>query len=245
MAYNRQRNVKDGETLVKEGGGDVTKGFLFHGEDVNGKARVPQIETDGSLKTTPSPAPLPPIAGTSNRVRFFGGCFGSSGLIQAGDVSAQMNIDGSVTQKKFYVESQTDYDIHIMQILIVIVDGTPGISHDKFGSISALINGFNLEVYESGESTDIILNAKTNAQMISQAGFSNSFGTGAEAFELINWSNTEDAQIISMDFNKWIPFGLRLGRGTSDEIRAFVNDDLTSLTAFDIRLFGFKNYPEE
>lgn len=240
MAYQRQRNVEDGKTLVKEGGTNVTKGPLIHGEDKDGKARVLKISDDGSIDTNISQYPTTPDVGTENKVRFFSGYLGSSGLGQYSDPLINMDVDGSISPKTFFVGADPNYDIHITRIKILIIDNKE-ISNKRFGSMSKLSIGWDLEIFESGVSTKIISNAKTNGSIITQSDFTDVFGE--HAFELEKWDHNNDAFIVTMDLKRWIPSGFRIGRGTTDELRSVVNDNLTPLSKFYIKLFGFKNYP--
>lgn len=54
---------------------------------------------------------------------------------------------------------------------------------------------------------------------------------------------TADAQTIVFLISSYIPGGLRLGRGTTDKLRAVVRDDLTGLDEFTVRVLGYKHYP--
>jgi len=240
MAYNRQRNVEDGEVLVGEGNTGVTKGPLVHGEDTNGKARPLKVSDDGFLETNSSISP-PPVTGTPNRARFFGGYLGSSGVGLLSDSLVNMNVNGSVSPKTFYVGANPNYDIHITQIQIVIV-GNDNVKYRKFGSGSTLTNGWDLEIYESSVASQLISKAKTNGEIITQSGFSNPFGSESEVFILDDWGHHKSALVVSIEFSKWIPGGLRIGRGTTDQLRSIVNDNLTSTFNFYVKLFGFKNY---
>ncbi len=182
-------------------------------------------------------APDVPAVGTKNRLRYYSSLVGSTG---ADSGTTNMNVDGS-TPQEFYIAAHLDYDIRIMIIAAIIAD--TAIVHSKFGNIAALANGWDLKVTESGVDTFLINKAKTGGEAIAQAGFAHAFGDGATSFELTNWTGTEDAQSIVIPIHHVIPGGLRIGRGTKDRIVSIVNDNLTGLTEFTLRILGYRHYP--
>ena len=196
-----------------------------------------RLSDDGALYANVVSAP-PPAAGTSNRTQFLTGNLGSTGL---GFGTTNLNVDGSVTPQSFYVEAATDYDIHIQQINIIIIDGS--ISHSKFGAITALTNGFDIYATESGNQTYFIQNAKTGGEVIVQSGIGKPFGDAATAFIIPNFSGNSDGMIITIPVFQFVPDGLRIGRGTSDRLTAVVKDNLTGLDGLQVVVFGYKNYP--
>lgn len=181
--------------------------------------------------------PTLPVQGTSSRARFFSGLAGSTGVDSG---TTNQNVDGSATFQEFYLSSHPDYDIRIMAIVIVIADTL--VFHNNFGNISALTNGWDLKLIEAGEETFLINKAKTGGQAIAQAGFSHGYGDGATSFELLNWTGTEDAQTIVFPAHILVPDGIRIGRGTKDKLVSVVNDDLTGLTDFTVRVLGYRHY---
>lgn len=205
--------------------------------DGKGNGHKANIDKFGALSISTS-IPEIPVEGTPNRVRFYSAKFGTSGA-ESGTVNA--NVDGSVTAKEFYIESHADYDLHITEVTMIVADA--GVTHNGFGGLSALTNGIDLIVSEAGQSTYAIQAAKTGGQLIARSGFHRPFGSGADSWELTNWTATEDAQIVVMPFSEFIPTGLRIGRGTQDRISLWVRDNLTGLTEFTIRAFGYRLYP--
>ena len=201
--------------------------------------RKARVTHDGALVTAPqTPAALP--AGTPNPHQYLAGALGSTGL---GSGSINQNVDGSTTPQGFYIEAHSDYDIHIMQITIVVGDGS--VTHNKFGAISELTNGWDLLLTEAGVDTALITKAKTGGELILQSGLGRPFGAGADSFELTAYSGALDAQIVTIPIGQFIPNGLRIGRGTTDRLVATVNDDLTGLTDLSALVYGFKNIPAE
>ena len=48
---------------------------------------------------------------------------------------------------------------------------------------------------------------------------------------------------LRMDLAAVIPGGIRIGRGTLDKLQVVVNDDLTGLDLFTVRVIGYRHYP--
>jgi hypothetical protein len=109
--------------------------------------------------------------------------------------------------------------------------------------VAALANWWDLKICENGVLTSLIDAAKTWGQVIAQSGFANAYGDSATSFELTNWTGTTDAQTIYLPVWEIIPWWLRIWRGTKDRIISTVNDDLTWLTEFTVRLIWYRHYP--
>ena len=181
--------------------------------------------------------PVVPPQGQASKLRFYAGVLGSGG----GDTgTVNQNVDGSSTNQEFYVGAHEDYDIHIMQVTIVVAD--TAIVHSKFGNITALTNGWDLIAEEKNEETFLVKQAKTGGQLIAQSAFKAAYGADATSFELTNWTGTEDAQTCVFPIGDFIPGGFRIGRGTTDRLLAVVRDDLQGLTEFTVRAIGYKHY---
>lgn len=205
--------------------------------DGGGSKRSARVDTRQALVVAPT---IPDIQaqGTPNRYRYFNALLGSTG---ADSGTLNQAVDGSSTPQEFYVGASPDYDIRIMRVLIVIAD--TAVAHNNFGNVSSLSTGWDLHVEESGASTSIINKAKTGGQVIAQSGFGVGYGDGATSFELTNWTGTEDAQTIEVPVDAVLPGGIRLGRGTQDQIVSTVNDNITGLTEFYVRVLGYRHYP--
>lgn len=198
------------------------------------------VEATNALRVASALPDVPPV-GTPNRARFFNAKLGSTG---ADGGTVNQNVNGAVTPQEFYIEAAADYDLYICQIIILIAD--TAIVHNAFGNVAALANGWDLIATESGLPTPIISKAKTGGQVIAFGALDRPFGDGALSFELSNWTGTEDAQLCSIDMAPIMPSetkGIRLGRGTKDRITSTVNDDLTGLTEFTVRVLGYRHYP--
>ena len=182
----------------------------------------------------------PQPQGSPSRFRYFSSVLGSTG---ADSGTTNMNVDGSVTAQRFYIGAHPDYDLRIMAIVIVIADQS--VAHNTFGGtpVATMINGWNLEMIEAGETTTIIDTARTSGQVIAQSGFGHPYGGGATSFQLTKWTGTEDAHTILIPTHSYIPGGIRIGRGTHDQIISTVQDDVTANTEFTVRAIGYRHYP--
>lgn len=212
------------------------KSFIY---DTLGSGRGVTVTQDNALLVA-SVAADPPAPGTPSRKRFFSEYMTLNG-VEGGD--NLMNKTGGTLASPllFSIRSRDAYDIHIMGISIMMADSA--ITHNSFGNVNPLPNGFDLALTENGEETQLITKAKTGGGMLAQAGFSRMYGTGAEANELLNWSGQSDAQTIYMPVGEWLPDGVRIGRATQDKIEAKINDNLSGLTEMWVQIFGFKLYP--
>lgn len=181
--------------------------------------------------------PVPPV-GTVSRYRYYNKLIGSEG---ASSGVTNQNVDGSVINQVFHISSHPDYDLYITGIIVIIAGLI--VSHNNFGSISELINGYNLSIIEDGEETRIFDEVKTGGQMIAQSIFGNSYGDGATSFELTKWTGNDDAQTVVVPVYDLLPGGIRIGRGTLDRLQSTVFDDLTGLTEFTVRVVGYRHYP--
>ncbi len=181
------------------------------------------VRDDGALKSGP------------NRLTFF------SQLLKTSAGVTNQGVNGSVTPVISFIAASPDFDIHIMKILIKIQD--TAVTHQSFGNISLLTNGFDILSIENGIETFFIEKAKTGGDVIIQSATTLAWGDDASSFELTNITGTEDATVVVIPVSDFIPKGLRLGRDSRDLLCAVVNDDLTGLTDFTIRAIGFKHFP--
>ena len=158
------------------------------------------------------------------------------------DGTNEVGIDWEVPSTAVFTTGQNeDYMIHVMGIQVLIAD--TAIVHSPFGNVSALSTGWDLIVQEGGVDTFLIQKAQTGGQVIAQAGAARPFGDGTNAFELESWNGTQDAQLIWIPAEEYVPDGIRFAQGSSSTIRSVVNDDLTGLTEMTVRVFGYKHFP--
>jgi len=201
----------------------------------------------GSLGSVESPLSVnvvntPPEPETPNIHRYCSGVLTLTGAQPYGSAGSNMNVDGSVTPQIFYMDAQPDFDFHIMHFAIVLADLS--VSHNLFGKLNPLVNGFSLRSIDEGVTSCIISNARTGGELIAQSGLTEPYGSEAKSWELTNWSDSgDDATTVAIPISRFMPNGIRIGRGTTTKIEAEVKDDLTGLSLFEIIYFGYRNYP--
>jgi hypothetical protein len=195
------------------------------------------VDDRGALAVAATTPPLPDTWSPS-RFRYFSQLLSDDGTPTW---TTNMNVDWSVTPQEFYIPSNTDYDIRIMWIIIIIAD--TAVVHNNFGNVGALANGWGLKITEAWVDTSLIDAAKTWGQVIAQSWFANAYWDSATSFELSNWTWTEDAQTIYLPVSDLVPGGIRIGRGTKDKIISTVNDNVTGLTEFTVRVLWYRHYP--
>lgn len=230
-------------TTEDEGGGNIS----LHVKQLGVQERViadglasgslAKVGNSNQLYTSVVPADLPP-ANTPNRYRHF-----SEYLRINGWESNNLNVNGSSTPVEFSLfapQASDTYDIYIRQLLIWITDGN--VSASKFGALAALGTGFDLSIRESGNAIQLIDKAKSVAELIRYSFFGRPFGTNGTTAELTNTIGSQDTHVSMIDFGSFMPYGLRLGRGSSDEITAIVNDDLRGLTEFYCQVVGYTHH---
>ncbi len=210
-------------------------------EDGEGHARSAAVSPRHSLSTHLIPAPVPPV-GTPSRFRFLSGLMGEQGLSQG---NVNMTVDGSITPVEFVVQAEKEADLFIAELVIFLsnVKTGGGVPLSRFGGITQLTNGINLSIEEAGDTTALILNAKTDGEVFINTGAGKPFGNGAEVIKIVDWTSAQDAHVITYDFNTLMPGGLRIGRGTKDRMCLQVNDDLTGVGEFFIRVLGYRHFP--
>lgn len=129
-----------------------------------------------------------------------------------------MNVNGSVVPVPYWLPSDATNDLYLDKIILIIEDTT--IDFAKFGNLTALTTGFDLILKQGGVSTSIIDKAKTNYEILRQ--------TGAD-FDVVNKKDASNNGGLIIRLQLDSP---RLIAGSSDEIRAVVNDNLSSLVRF-------------
>ena len=209
-------------------------------EDGTGGKHQAKVNNKHALLVSYVPDDVP-VIGTPNRIRYYNQILGSTGQTDHGSATGSMNVDGSITPVEFYVDANYDYDIHIMTIVILFADLS--VSHNLFGKLNPLINGWNLVAYEEGDTTHLVRDAKTGGEVIAQSGLANPYGNTTTSWELTNWTAGSDAQTILIPVSDYIPDGIRIGRGSENKLVSVIADDLTDLDEFYVGVIGFRNYP--
>lgn len=137
--------------------------------------------------------------------------------------SNAMNVNGSVTPVPFWLPADATEDLYIDKVILVIED--TAIDFAKFGNLAALTNGFDLKLKQGGVDTLLLDKAKTNYEILRQSGAD---------FDVVNKKDASNNGGIIIRFLLDSP---RLIAGSSDEIRAVVNDNLSTLVRFTARAY--------
>lgn len=140
----------------------------------------------------------------------------------------------------FRLNAGIGFDIRVMKVLIFIGDAS--ITHNAFGGVGALTNGFDLEFVSRGVAGKLLDAVKTTGELIIQSATSLAWGDGNTSFELSNYSGTKDAAVVIIPVHEMIPGGGRIGRDSTDFLRVNIRDDLTGLDDFTIRMMGYKHH---
>jgi hypothetical protein len=96
---------------------------------------------------------------------------------------------------------------------------------------------------ESGTATVLIDVAKTAGSIVAQGAVGIAYGNSDTTWSLSNYDGTNDASLMTFNVLDFVPGGIRIGRGTTDNLRATVNDDLTGLVDFTVRGLGYRYFP--
>jgi hypothetical protein len=136
-----------------------------------------------------------------------------------------MTVDGSVTPVSF-VQGTTvpaDKTLYVARLLMFLED-TTAFSSEKFAGITALTNGIDIKL-----NGDTIINLKDNIDIIVMA---------YDSDGQVNMGKTDRTMTVRWTFTKFTgnPFGVAISEGNTFEV--VINDDLTGLSAFRMRIEG-------
>jgi hypothetical protein len=153
--------------------------------------------------------------------------------------SNDMQVDGSSTAVEFWVPADSTDELYISSLSFVIADASATL--DKFGNITALTNGCDLEYFSDGGTTTIASALKSNFDFVRLCQGNPAFGDGAGAFRANNVQSTSEGYLPVLDFKSvfGLPWGIRLRPGTTDKITFRVNDNTTGVDAFNCIAYGF------
>jgi len=151
--------------------------------------------------------------------------------------------DGSVTAIDFTVKANSDYDIYVKYISVEIGDnGSPALN--KFGALAALTNGIGWYWFTQSEGEyELHEGIKTNKEFVRIGTDTGAIGSGVDAYLAdVSGGATEKSYLPSIDIAEsyGLPWGLRLRKGTTDKIIFRVQDDLSTLTTFNIVAYGIR-----
>jgi hypothetical protein len=196
-------------------------------------------DAEGRLEITISG--VPPVQTADKRIPF------SQYLTADGTAggSNDMRVDGSSDAVEFWVPTHSTRDRYISTLFITISDQSATL--DKFGNITALTNGCQLEYVHPTEGA-VTLNGslKSNYHFVQLCGGNPSFGDAAAAFRANNISGNSEGYLCRYDFDltHGVLHGLRLRAGTSAKLILRVRDDIRAIDAFTIRATGLERLPD-
>lgn len=154
--------------------------------------------------------------------------------------SKDMNVNGSVTEVDFFIESDEEKDTYITTISFLIADA--GATLNEFGNLSALTNGCRL--FYSKQSGEIVIHdeLKTNFDFIRLGLGTPPLGGATDAFRANNVSGISEGYIPSLNFKEvfGMPFGIKLDAGKLQRLVLTVRDDISTVDAFDCIVYGFR-----
>lgn len=160
-------------------------------------------------------------------------------LLKSSMNTTNLNVNGSISPIEFYLEPQSDSDIRILYIRLILVDNN--LSLDKFGGLPPLINGLNLKIQEETKISYLFQNTKTIKDIIAQSGAHANEST--DAFQIKKWSGNTSAYCIDIPIAQHLPTGLRLAQSSTDKLTCEVRDNLTQLQELSIYIYGYRHYP--
>lgn len=148
--------------------------------------------------------------------------------------SADMNVNGSVTNQSFYIPSQPDRTYVVNSFRFVLNDENMTISSNesrRFGSASGsdLPNGITFSVNQGGITTNLFINP---VQTI-----------GDFLFYVDEYDNLPDSvaagvDLLTFDFHMPVPIILPIG--SQDNVVLTVRDNLSTLNFFQVYVKGYQ-----
>lgn len=150
-----------------------------------------------------------------------------------------MRVVGSLASPSlFYVSAESNFDIYITSLSFVIVDANLTLA--QFGNIGALTNGLNLYYEDQNGTTFIGQNLKTNFEIIRLSQGNPAWGDPTGAFIANNVAGASEGVLPILDFRKvfGLPYGIRLGAGTSNKLVLEIRDNVSGVDQFDIIAYG-------
>lgn len=179
----------------------------------------------------PSLKALRELQGIENKLKYF------TAYVKNTSGAYQMTVDGSVTPQVFSLKSDPDKEYYIRFIVLVLASTT--VALNKFGNLNKLTNGFDFEFLEAGVTTYIFEKCKTGGNLVLQSGMTDVFGSGSSVYSIPSYEGNDNAIVIPINFERFVPGGIRMAIGSENQFKATVRDNLTGLTEFYIRVIGY------
>lgn len=207
-------------------------------QDGSGTSKELKIDINKSALVTNTGIP---IIDSKIELRAF-----SSFLLDEND-SEDMLVVGSVaTPLDFEIGASTDGDRYITSIAFTIADA--GALLNKFGNVPALTVGCQLIVQDKLLGEVIVADSlKSNFDFVQLCAFKPAFGDGASAFKASNVIGASEAFLPIMDVKAifGLPHGLHLRKSSTRKLIFRIQDDVSGVDRFDIKVFGFDRVEDE
>ena len=198
-------------------------------KDGGGSKRRAPFDTTGGLVVTPTSYPA---CDDKEVVAIYREYLKESGG------SSDMRADGSSTPVEFSVSAHPDYDIYVSTVSFLISDA--GAVLNEFGNLPALTNGCDFFYSSAAGEVTIAEGLKTHFEFIRLCAGQPSFGNGASAFKANNMSGISEGYMPVFSFSVFgMPWGARLQAGSVQSLVLRINDDVSTLDAFDAIAYGF------
>jgi len=198
-----------------------------------GNATAASVTTENALYVQDQGLPPPEPQGRARIFRQFLTADGTS------SGSSDMRVNGATTPVEFWVQADSTYNLYISSLSFVIADASATLN--KFGNITALTNGCDLEYFTDGRTTVINGELKSNFDFVRLCLGNPAFGDGAAAFRASNVESTSEGYLPVLRFSEvfGLQWGIRLRPGTTDKIILRVNDNASGVDAFNCIAYGF------
>lgn len=198
-------------------------------QDGDGSKITQSITDDRAALTTN--LTYPPFG--KQKIRPFGAYLLSGG-------SEDMSVDGSATPVVFLLSAQDDVDVYITELSFALAYGASAYLYNFADSGAPLTNGIKISYTPGVEELSITQTIYKNSDLLRVRREPLTLDWQVRNFGAVNdWGF-----IGTIDLTRFIPpFGLKLDRGSKQELRASVRDDLTGFAdLFNIFARGFERF---
>lgn len=144
--------------------------------------------------------------------------------------SNNMVINGATTPTKFSVRALDDAELFIKRISVRL--GDAGANFNEFGALPALSNGVQWSWVTSTGTVVLKEAIKDNLDWFRMSG---------QTPVIVDLSGGgADAVVVDLDMTKTfgMPYGIRLRKGSIDELSFTVRDNLAGITTFNMEAYG-------
>ena len=181
-------------------------------------ARAASVDHCGALRVVA--APYPPTLGCSNVQ------IAPVTALATAAGSSDMRVNGATAPVEFLLRAHPEYQTWLVSATFVIADASMTLS--SFGNLTALTNGCRF-FYRNTRGEIDIANLLSNFDIVTLCGGHPAFGSGATAFIAANVSGNSEGLVQVYDFAAHLPpHGVRLTRGSQEELVLAVRDDLST-----------------